>query len=534
MNKIGQPERQTQNRVVQIFQNQLNYRYLGNWQDRHNNRNIETDILKTFLQKTQDYSDKLIDKACYELDKIAGEQNKSLYDINKAVYRLLRYGIKVKVKAAAHKKTVWLINWKEPLKNDFAIAQEVTIKGENTKRPDIILYINGIALAVIELKRSTVSVSQGIRQNLDNQNSNFIKAFFATQQLLMAGNDTQGLRYGTIETPEKYYLTWKEESHIENPLDRHITQICKKERLLEIIHDFIVFDRGTKKLCRPNQYFGVKAAQQTIQKRKGGIIWHTQGSGKSLTMVWLTKWLREHIENARLLIITDRQELDQQIEKVFKGINEDIYRTKSGNDLITKLNETNPWLLCSLIHKFGKTENYDNYIDELTKNLPKNFQAKGELYVFVDECHRTQSGKLHQAMKKILPNAVLIGFTGTPLLKQDKQKSIEIFGAYIHTYKFNEAVADQVILDLRYEARNIDQNISSPKRIDQWFEATTKGLTEIAKTELKKRWATLQKVLSSEDRLSKIVNDILFDMATKDRLQNGRGNAMRRQHISSL
>ncbi|MEN8220840.1 MAG: type I restriction endonuclease subunit R [Pseudomonadota bacterium] len=524
MNKIGQPERQTQNRVVQLFQNQLNYRYLGNWQDRHNNRNIETDILKAFLQKRQGYSDTLISKACYELDKIAGDQSKSLYDINKAVYRLLRYGIKVKVKAAAHKKTVWLINWKEPLKNDFAIAQEVTIKGENTKRPDIVLYINGIALAVIELKRSTVSVSQGIRQNLDNQNSIFIKAFFATQQLLMAGNDTQGLRYGTIETPEKYYLTWKEDSH--NPLDRHITQICKKERLLEIIHDFIVFDRGIKKLCRPNQYFGVKAAQQDIQKRKGGIIWHTQGSGKSLTMVWLTKWLREHIENARVLIITDRQELDQQIEKVFKGVNEDIYRTKSGNDLITKLNETNPWLLCSLIHKFGKSENYDNYIDELTKNLPKNFRAKGELYVFVDECHRTQSGKLHQAMKKILPNAVLIGFTGTPLLKQDKQKSIEIFGAYIHTYKFNEAVADQVILDLRYEARNIDQNISSPKRIDQWFEAKTQGLTEIAKTELKKRWGTLQKVLSSEDRLSKIVNDIWVDMNTKPCLQNGKGNAM--------
>jgi type I restriction enzyme R subunit len=243
-------------------------------------------------------------------------------------------------------------------------------------------------------------------------------------------------------------------------------------------------------------------------------------------MVWLTKWLREQIKNARVLIITDREELDQQIEKVFKGVNEDIYRTKSSNDLITKLNETNPWLLCSLIHKFGKQEAYDNYIDELTTNLPKNFQAKGDIYVFVDECHRTQSGKLHQAMKKILPNALLIGFTGTPLLKQDKQKSIEIFGAYIHSYKFDEAVADQVVLDLRYEARDIDQNIASQTRIDAWFEAKTKGLTEIAKTELKKRWATLQKVLSSEDRLSKIVNDILFDMATKDRLQNGRGNAM--------
>jgi len=526
MNKIGQLERETQNRVVQLFQNQLNYRYLGNWQDRDNNRNIEIEILKTVLK--QSYSDALISKALYELGKVANNQSKSLYFINKDVYSLLRYGIKVKAEVAAHKETVWLINWDEPLKNDFTIAEEVTIKGENTKRPDIVLYINGIALGVIELKRSTVSVSEGIRQNLDNQKSIFIKAFFATQQLLMAGNDTEGLRYGTIETPEKYYLTWKENSPVENRLDRHITQVCNKKRLLEIIHNFTVFDRGIKKLCRHNQYFGVKAAQKYIKNRNGGIIWHTQGSGKSLTMVWLTKWLREQIKNARVLIITDRDELDQQIEKVFKGVNEDIYRTKSGNDLITKLNETNPWLLCSLIHKFGKQEatNYDNYIEEITRNLPKNFAAKGDIYVFVDECHRTQSGKLHEAMKKILPNALLIGFTGTPLLKEDKQKSIEIFGSYIHTYKFDEAVADEVVLDLRYEARNIDQSIASQQRIDEWFEAKTKGLTDIAKTELKKRWGTLQKVLSSEDRLSKIVNDILFDMATKDRLQNSKGNAM--------
>jgi type I restriction enzyme R subunit len=259
MNKIGQLERETQNRVVQLFQQQLGYHYLGNWQDRNNNRNIETDILETFLK--QSYSKTLIDKALSELDKVAGDQSKSLYDINKAVYSLLRYGIKVKTDVTAHNETVWLINWNDPIKNDFAIAEEVTIKGENTKRPDIVLYINGIALGVIELKRSTVSVLQGIRQNLDNQKPLFIKQFFATQQLLMAGNDTEGLRYGTIETPEKYYLTWKEDSTIENRLDRHISQICNKERLLEIIHDFVVFDRGIKKLCRPNQYFGVKAAQ---------------------------------------------------------------------------------------------------------------------------------------------------------------------------------------------------------------------------------------------------------------------------------
>ncbi len=172
-------------------------------------------------------------------------------------------------------------------------------------------------------------------------------------QLVMAGNDTEGLRYGTVETPEKYYLAWKEASPIENPLDRALVQMCNKPRFLELIHDFIVFDSGTKKTCRPNQYFGVHAAQEHVKRREGGIIWHTQGSGKSLTMVWLTKWIREHVTDPRVLVITDRTELDEQIERVFTGVNEEIYRTKSGADLIARLNDTNSWLLCSLIHKFG-------------------------------------------------------------------------------------------------------------------------------------------------------------------------------------
>jgi type I restriction enzyme R subunit len=292
----------------------------------------------------------------------------------------------------------------------------------------------------------------------------------------MAGNDTEGLRYGTIGTPEKYYLAWKEEGEVtapgsesggDTPLDRHLRQLCNKQRLLEIIDDFIVFDAGVKKLPRHNQYFGVHAAQARIHRREGGIIWHTQGSGKSLTMVWLTKWIWEHIENARVLIITDRTELDEQIESVYLGVNENIYRTKSGADLIAQLNTDTEWLMCSLVHKFGRSEDAgaDEFIDELHKSLPSDFRAKGEVFVFVDECHRTQSGKLHQAMKQILPNALFIGFTGTPLLKADKQKSIEVFGPYIHTYKFDEAVRDGVVLDLRYEARDIDQNLTSPQKV---------------------------------------------------------------------
>ena len=149
-------------------------------------------------------------------------------------------------------------------------------------------------------------------------------------QFVMAGNDTQGLRYGTIETPEKYYLTWKEPGDMENPLHRSLDQLCEKNRFLEIIHDFIVFDAGIKKLCRHNQFFGVKAAQDFIRRREGGIIWHTQGSGKSLIMIWLAKWIREHVKDARVLVITDRTELDEQIEGDYNGVNEQIYRTKSG------------------------------------------------------------------------------------------------------------------------------------------------------------------------------------------------------------
>ena len=549
MSEVGQRERMTQDRVVRLFTGRLGYAYLGNWQDRPGNSNIEEKRLRAYL-KQQGYSDELITRAMEELIKTAGDQINKPYYVNKAVYSLLRYGVKVRENMGENNQTVHLINWTEPVKNDFALAEEVSIKGEHTKRPDIVLYVNGIALGVLELKNSTTSVNNGIRQNLDNQSSVFIRPFFHTMQLVMAGNDTEGMRYGTIETKDKYYLAWKEDKKAndrlsqevrglmqeqDHLLDKHLASFCHPERLLEMIHDFVVFDRGAKKLCRPNQYFGVKAAAARVQSREGGIIWHTQGSGKSLTMVWLAKWIRENIPDSRILIITDRDELDKQIEKVFKGVDEDIYRTKSGKDLLEKLNATTPMLMNSLVHKFGRKEgelnskDYDQFIQELKDTLEKeikDFKAKGDLYVFVDECHRTQSGKLNEAMKLIMPNALFIGFTGTPLLKKDKKSSIEVFGSYIHTYKFDEAVEDQVVLDLQYEARDIEQEITSQEKIDEWFEAKTRGLTDVAKVKLKQRWGTLQKVLSSQSRLSKIVSDIVLDMEKKPRLQNGRGNAM--------
>ncbi|MEI6414953.1 MAG: HsdR family type I site-specific deoxyribonuclease, partial [Pseudomonadota bacterium] len=543
MTTVGQIEKKTQRRVIALFRERLNYDYLGDRTDL-DNRNIEETLLRSWLTQ-QGVSDMLINRALHELNKVATDTSKSLYDRNKEVYDRLRYGVKVQPGAGENHETVWLIDWQHPENNHFAIAEEVTVKGADlanaakasTKRPDVVIYINGIALGVLELKRSTVSVAEGIRQNQDNQKKEFIQPFFSTLQWVMAGNDTEGLRYATIETPEKYYLRWVEESgpyaNEPNLLDRHLLQVCHKPRLLELIHDFIVFDAGTKKLCRQNQYFGVKAAQEFIKRREGGIIWHTQGSGKSLTMVWLAKWIRENREGARVLIITDRTELDEQIEKVFLGVHEQIYRTKSGDDLIEKLNGTEESLLCSLVHKFGHQGDDEAAGDEGTKafitalqKLPADFKAKGDIQVFVDECHRTQSGDLHKAMKALLPNAIFIGFTGTPLLKMDKQKSIEVFGRYIHTYKFDQAVREGVVLDLRYEARDIDQTLTNRDKIDQWFEAKTQGLNDLAKAQLKQKWGTMQRVLSSHDRLEKIVADILMDMTTKPRLMDGHGNAM--------
>lgn len=545
MSEVGQKEIKTQKHVIRLFQGELDYDYLGYWKEQGGN-NIEEELLTDWLQR-QGHSDRIIKKVLFELGKVVAlGGSKTLYDVNREFYSLLRYGVKIQPDVGEQNITVWLIDWENPLNNDFAVAEEVTVLGVNTKRPDIVLYVNGIALSVLELKRSIVSVTEGIRQNLDSQKKEFIRPFYTTVQLVMAGNDTEGLRYGVIETPEKYYLEWKEQDENWTPkspgdtkyltpwdngditkLDCQLGWICRKERLIEIIHDFMVFDAGIKKTCRHNQYFGAKAAQDHVKHREGGIIWHTQGSGKSLTMVWLAKWIREHVTDARILIITDRTELDEQIEMVFKGVNENIYRTKNGADLVNILNASEEWLICSLIQKFGQSDKADleAYIKDIEDNLPRGFHAKGELFVFVDECHRTHSGKLHEAMKAIVPGAMLIGFTGTPLLKKDKL-SIEVFGPYIHTYKYDEAVEDEVVLDLRYEARDIDQNITSQAKIDQWFELKTKGLTDLAKAQLKQRWGTMQNVLSSQDRLQKIVADIVLDMETRDRLKSGHGNAL--------
>jgi len=556
MSDVGQSERAAQNRVVRLLRDRLGYRYLGDWQRRPGNANVEVEFLAANLRK-RGYSEALITRAVRELKQAAAlGGSRDLYEANRDVYGLLRYGVKVQESAGSPHVTVHLIDWANLDANDFAFAQEVTVTGpQHAKRPDVVLYVNGIALVTLELKRSTVAVGEGIRQTIGNQKPEYIRQFFTTVQLVLAGNDSEGLSYGVIDTPEKYWLRWRlitdmdpatrarvtaEAAVAEGRLDQGLAVLVARHRLLEMIHDFIVFDAGVKKTARPNQYFGVRAAQERMRRREGGIIWHTQGSGKSLTMVWLAKWLTEQDPAARVLLMTDRTELDEQIERVFTGVREDIYRTSSGADLLAVLDGSTERLICSLIHKFrapgsssgsssrelSDDEATARFIEELRRSVPPGFAAKGNLYVFVDEAHRTQAGKMHAAMKALLPNAVFIGFTGTPLLKADKKTTFEQFGSFIHAYKFDEGVQDGVILDLRYEARNIEQHLSSPGKIDQWFDAKTRGMTNLAKAALKKRWGTFQKVASSRSRTQQVVADILLDMETRPRLMDGRGNAM--------
>jgi type I restriction enzyme R subunit len=303
MNHIGKPERATQDRVIALFRDELNYRYLGDWTDRPNNSNIEESLLTDHL-RSAGYDDLQISRAIYLLRQEADNHHRSLYDNNKAVYKLLRYGVPVKTEAGKVTETVMLIDWNHPEANDFVIVEEVTLRGSLERRPDLVLYINGMAVVVLELKRGSVEVADGIRQLITNQEPIFNQGFFSTVQLTLAGNDSQGLRYGTAGTPEKFYVEWKH--HIlgmpgaasdlvaGSLLDEPLAQMCEPIRLLDLMRNFVVFDAGNKKVPRLHQFEGVKAAQVRIKKREGGVIWHTQGSGKSILMVLIAKWVLEN------------------------------------------------------------------------------------------------------------------------------------------------------------------------------------------------------------------------------------------------
>lgn len=524
------PERQTQNRVIQritgpVAEGGLGYEYLNDWHQRENNRCIEADLLRANL-KERGYSDVQISQALQKLLAASDVTGVTLYQANLRVYQLLRYGVPVQTAAGAAHETVHLIDWINPDANDFALAEEVTLKGGLERRPDIVLYLNGIAVVVIELKRGSVEVADGIRQLITNQEEIFNKGFFSTVQLLLAGNDSQGLRYGTTGTPEQFFVAWKHQATTGEALasgallDGPLSQMCDKARLLDLMRNFVLFDAGQKKVPRLHQYEGIKAAQERLRKHEGGVIWHTQGSGKSILMVLLAKWVLENDPDARILVVTDRDELDKQIVGVMKNAgvianDAPLPRITSRRELVEKLAAATPRLMCALIHKIDASD--------LEGEPPK---VTGRFYVFVDECHRTQGGDMNRQMKRWLSTAIFVGFTGTPLLRRDKQMTEQVFGTFIHTYKFHEAVADKVVLDLKYEARTVPQRLTSRKAIDDWFEQKTKGLNNYQKSVLRQRWATLEELMSSAERKQRIIADINHDFGVKPRLNNNRGTAI--------
>ncbi len=577
-NFMEEKERAYQNSIVEMMRdpNGLSYTYLGNFQYARGeasrsgglrNSNIIEDEMRAYL-KDSGYTRMQIEAALYKLREkaaLSSEKFAVLLECNAAFYNLLVVGTKARPSADKPEEDVVFIDFAHPERNRFAFAEEVSYIDPMTgchSRPDIVVYVNGIALCVIELKRSLVTIDEGIRQCLSNERD-LIPSFFTTVQFTVAANpkksngksENTGFKYATVGTPQKFWCNWKDDGQkVGTQLTdaESFLRFFDKETFLFLVRYGVVSDAGVKKVMRPHQFHALRVCRDRLADKASGVIWHSQGSGKSLTMVWLANYIRSSFSDPRVLIITDRTELDEQIKRNFQHTNNSLYQAKSKSDLLKVLNNGTEWLICSLIHKFGihpETEArdrssvkipLDKYLEELKeiihKEYPHGFSVKGKnLFVFVDECHRTQGGSLHAAMREIMgEDVMLIGFTGTPLLKDEKKRGYEAyknasetrFGPFIHTYLHKEAVADGVILDLQYEARDAEQRLDSKDLLDAKFAALSTGLAPERVQELKDRWATLEKVYSANERIERIGYSVLDDLTANALLREDWCNAM--------
>lgn len=545
-------EREYQNKVLALFSDELKYKYLGNFLYHKNaqarpdgvkNKPIIEDEVKSYLRDAG-YTEMQVNDAFEKLKSkayLGGKNIGALLQTNNDFYDFLIHGAKCKPAPDKNEENVYFIDFDNWDKNNFAVAEEVSYTDNNTginSRPDIVVYVNGIAVAVIELKRCIVSLREGIKQMLSNERD-LIPSFFTTVQYTIAASDDNGFKYGTVNTPEKFWCPFKSDGQevgkVLSDMESY-RYFFDKETFIRLLRYGVVNDGGTKKVMRPHQYYALTHAMPRLVNKQSGVVWHSQGSGKSLTMIWLAAYIKANFSNPRVVVITDRTELDLQIKNGFVDAGESVGHAKSGKDLLDMLNDGEEWIICSLIHKFGSNidENksddikirLDVYLDELMNVIQTqykgNFSVKGDnIFVFIDECHRTQGGALHEAMRKIMgQNVMLIGFTGTPLLKSEKANEYKDFvnvseyrfGPFIHKYLHKEAVADKVILDLQYEARDVEQTITNKDKLDSLKANITKGLSTERMKMVDDRWATLEKVYSSRDRIEKIAYSIIDDV----------------------
>jgi type I restriction enzyme R subunit len=393
---------------------------------------------------------------------------------------------------------------------EYSVSRQYTLDTEKHRRPDIVLFINGIPFAVIELKKSSIEAEQGISQMIRNQGNDEIPQLFKYVQITLAANNHTP-KYATTGTPSKFYAVWEEEYQIGqlekmvttrsiSNLDKTIYALFSKTRVLDLLHSFILFDNRIKKIARYQQYFAIQETLHKIKKidssgsRAGGLIWHTQGSGKSLTMAMLTRLIKRELIGSKIIVVTDRKDLDSQIHATFQNSEIKAGRASSGHDLIEKL-QSGVSVITTLIHKFETVEK-----EKVVFNDPN-------IFVLVDESHRTQGGDLHKAMKKVFPLGCYLGFTGTPLLKREKN-SIAKFGGLIHKYTIEQAVRDKSVLPLLYEGRLVDQWLTDKEGLDRRFEMIARDLNTEQKADLKQKWARFSRVASSERRLEMIALDI--------------------------
>lgn len=410
------------------------------------------------------------------------------------------------------------IDWDNPQNNVFHVTEEFAVDSrdrQHNARPDIVLFINGIPFAVIECKAPHIPVEEAVGQMIRNQQAAYIPHLFKFAQLVVATNKN-AVKYATAGTPKKFWSVWKEQDadwlqarlsalvpdRMPTEQDRNIVSLFSRERVFELIRYFILFDANVKKVCRYQQFFAVREIMKTIAEsdehgnRRSGVIWHTQGSGKSLTMVMLAKTILMELKDChpRVVIVTDRKELDAQIAATFAHTRLTPARATSGRHLVELVNSARADVITSIINKFNTVERQE------VKNPSR------DIFVLVDESHRSNYGLMATRMRSVFPNACYIGFTGTPLMKSEKN-TMARFGRLIHKYTIRDGVEDGAIVPLIYEGRFVEQKVDE-ENIDLWFKQTTRRLTEAQREDLRRKWSSIRRLTSTDARIKRIALDI--------------------------